>query len=110
MTETLAWSLSTDNGVGSSAAWGCRTIWNNDFIDFMPERSSVFGDTDSKQKLLAKVNRVVMPWSQLNDFLRNLDHDISSTDIVTVYEDDEFVLRCSAQGSYGYLYMTARLK
>jgi hypothetical protein len=51
-----------------------------------------------------------MKFSDINNILVDLGHDASSRDIVTVYEDDEFIFTCSAQGSYGYLYMTAKLK
>lgn len=107
----LTWSLSTDTASDSVAAWGTRAIWKHDFVDVLADRTSFFyNDGPSKELLQSKMASIGMKFSDINTKLKEIGHDGSSTDIVTIYEDDEFIFKCSAQGSHGYLYMTAKLK
>lgn len=107
----LTWSLSTDTASDSMAGWGTRAIWKDDFIDVFADRTSFFyNDGTSETLLKSKMANMAMKFSDINTKLKEIGHYGSSTDIVTIYEDDEFIFKCSAQGSHGYLYMTAKLK
>ena len=108
MTDALVWGL--DNAAGAKAAWGTRAIWKDGYVDVLADRTSVIGNDVDRKILQAKMANIGMKFSDINNILVDLGHDVSSKDIVTVYEDDEFIFTCSAQGSYGYLYMTAKLK
>ena len=108
MIDALEWGL--DNAAGAKAAWGTRAIWKDGFIDVLADRTSVIGSPEDRAILQQKMASLALNFSDINDRLVSNGYDTSSNDVFTIYEDDEFIFTCSPQGSYGYLYMTARLK
>ena len=111
--DTLTFGLAQDNGKDALAAWGARAIWyyRDNYMDYVHDRISMVGDDVSKSRLLNILNNSKCPNLNLvSEILLANGHDPSSSDIVTIYEDDAVLFRASAQASHGYVYMTARLK
>jgi len=107
----LIWGLPQDMAEDSVAAWGTRAIWKDDFIDVFADRTSFFySDYKTQELLKSKMAVIGLRFSDINTKLKEIGHTGSSCDIVTIYEDDDFIFKCSANGSHGYLYMTAKLK
>ena len=96
---------------------GHRAIFTRGFIDVLPNRGSMHGSEDSVNRVIAWANkerklpphpgkkrpRKITPWKQmLEEAPKKLS--TSSHDNWEIREEN-FVLRCNPNASYGYLYI-----
>lgn len=87
------------------AAWGARMIFPNDLV---PDRTSMIGDEAGKAALLDWLNRCApAPGGEAFNATVRSNTSPSDSHVFTIYEDETGVVRASAQGSCGYLYVSA---
>lgn len=90
-----------------SVAWGARLIVSQDgYTDLVWNRQSSIGDDDAANALCDKLNRA--PWRKnLETMLLNYTVRTDKAEDVTVFEDDDIIVRGNTNGSYGYFYVAA---
>jgi len=84
------------------AAWGARAILKNGNVDLVPDRGDYFGEDEPWDSFGDWVNSVAMAWLEKQaEAIRGNENNLHSLD------DGCFHIRCNAQASHGYLYVTA---
>jgi len=91
---------------------GWRAIYNNRYIDILPDRASQSGDEEEINRLFVWVNkpckvgeekRGKSPWKRM---LKEVPEQLSTTDRGTwEFRIGDNYLRASPNASYGYLYI-----
>lgn len=90
------------------AAWGCRAIYQDGTLDFVWDRQDSFGPDEKENKIFDKLNSGIL--QLVAKRVEEIQPKGSSDEVMTFYEDSEFVVMGSPQSSYGYIYLAAWFK
>ncbi|MBR2426873.1 MAG: hypothetical protein IKB16_09055 [Lentisphaeria bacterium] len=106
-TAKLRWGLRPVKQADHLAVWGARATFAEGELYFMPDRQEHIGDTVPVCALTNWINDTALP--ALKQHIKETNWSNDSKEIFTL-SDSLFTLKASANGSYGYMYLTATLQ
>lgn len=101
-TRSLAWGIRDIVPESAVAAWGARMILRSGNIDIVWDRTDKYCAPGSEKKFARWLEKKVLPWVR-----KEAKSIYSNENQMHSFDDKEFHIRCNAQASYGYLYVSA---
>lgn len=108
-TDTLKFGLRDVVPPDARAAWGARLIYPDDVL---ADRTDCIGAAHDRQELLDYLRLHVgeRPWERAREMDERRELRSTSSETVTLFEDERCIVRANPNGSGGYLYAAAWLK